>query len=1406
MTDPDSRTLFFIGAYRDNEVNETHPLMLTLDVIQKGGTIVNHISLMPLNLSQINRLVSDSLNCEQEKSLPLAKLVFSKTNGNPFFTGEFLKSLYKEKQIEFDHKHFKWKWSTEQIHALNITDNVLELVANKIQNLTGDLQHVLKLAACTGNQFELKALSIVCEQSQREIALLLRGALAQGFIVPLGDSYKSVEFDLPEPADGLTVEYRFSHDRIQQAVYSLIPETERSSVHLKMGKQLLKMTPPDMLEHKIFDITNQLNNGIELINLDSEKYELARLNLIAGKKAKAAAAYEHAFKYLNAGIKLVTSQQSHALNKTSQTQTFWQTNYNLALELHVETAEAAYLCNEFDKMEKLIQVVFDQARTLLDKVKAYEIKIQAFYAQNKMTEAVNTALSAMKLLGINFPKKPNKLNVLLAFIRTKFALTGKNIEDLENLSQMTDPNMQAALRIIVSSVLPAHYAAPQLFPLFVFKAVYLAVKYGAAPFITFAFAGYGLILCGVMGDTESGYKFGKLAVDLLERPDAKEFKAKTLVAVNSFIIHWKDHLRKTQQPFLDAYQYGLEAGDLEFAAISLSCYSRHSYFAGRELPALEQEVASYWDAIDRLKQETALNFQSVIRQVVLNLMSKGKKPYSLIGEWYNEETMLPIHLAANDKAAIFIIYLHKIILNYLFYRFHGAVKNATEAKKYIDGVMGRPHVPIFYFYNSLSRLAVFPDAQKPEQKRILKKVAANQKKMKKWAHHAPMNYLHKFFLVEAERCRILGEDGKAIEYYDQSISLAGKHEYINEEALANELAAKFYLTGKKTKIAEKYMTDARYCYLRWGASAKVKDLDNRYAELLDKMHSEVKSDKKASNLTVSSTINGSGEDLDLISLMKASQAISGEIVLSKLLDKLIRIVIENTGAQKGFLMLKSGDNLLVEAEGTADKGDVIILNSIPVDKTENFSVGIVNYVSRTHKAVILDDPVFEGPFKKDPYILNMNPKSILCEPLLYKSELIGILYLENNQTKYAFSSRHLKAIRLLSSRIAVSLENARLYESLKDQTIKIKSTNLKLNSEIEQRKKAETELTRYRDHLEELVEQRTKELQESRRSLAHLKGKTKKGRHFKNIIGNSQRMLEIYTYIEYLTNISTTVLITGESGTGKELVAQALHRAGNRKAKPFISVNCSALSESVLESELFGHVKGAFTGAENNKIGRFEKAGNGTIFLDEIGDISLHFQKRLLRILQEKEFEQVGGTTSMKMKARVLAATNQNILEKVRQGEFREDLYYRLKVVELNLPPLRDRKEDIPLLISHFLTYFNHKLGKKITDVSKEVLKHFIEHHWPGNIRELKNTIEHICVFCKNPAIMINDLPNDFRAFSRQTKLSKNHKNNPNQSILQALETTRWNKTHAAQLLGISRRTLYRKLEKQNIMTNKPPV
>ena len=309
--------------------------------------------------------------------------------------------------------------------------------------------------------------------------------------------------------------------------------------------------------------------------------------------------------------------------------------------------------------------------------------------------------------------------------------------------------------------------------------------------------------------------------------------------------------------------------------------------------------------------------------------------------------------------------------------------------------------------------------------------------------------------------------------------------------------------------------------------------------------------------------------------------------------------------------------------------------------------------------------------------------------------------------------------------------------------------------------------------------------------LVALERETEERRKYHSTIGKSEKMQKIYTLIEDIASVQTTVLITGESGTGKELVAEALHYRGERRKKPFVKVNCSALPESLLESELFGHVRGSFTGAVKDRNGRFQEADGGTIFLDEIGDISQEIQRLLLRVLQEKEFECVGSSTTTKVDVRVITATNQDLEERIKTGKFREDLYYRLNVIEINLPPLRERREDIPLLVSHFLDKFNKILKKSITGISANVQRLFMEYSWQGNIRELEHAVEYACILCRGTLITMDHLPVEMGKYAEsKTAIDGDER----LTILQALEASSWNVAKAARILGIGRRTIYRKI------------
>ncbi|MEG4367791.1 serine/threonine-protein kinase PknK, partial [Microcoleus sp. C2C6] len=721
------------------------------------GATINHITLTPLDIEHITNLIADTVRRDRASVILLAELVVGKTQGNPFFVNQFLRTLYEENLLNFNSEQRNWDWNISEIEAVGITDNVVELMVGKLRKMPDSTQQVLRLAACVGNSFDLNTLSIVNEKSTAETFTELLPAIQDGLI--LATSELGVTEEEIVQSHLVITTYKFLHDRVQQAAYALIEQNSKKTVHLQIGRLLWQNTSPEKRGEEIFALVDHLNLGIELVSDESERTEIAKLNLTAGQKAKAATAYESAVKYLQAGLGLLAEDS-------------WHSQYELTLALHEEAAEAAFLRGDFDRMQRFVEIVQNSAKTLLDQVKVYEIQMQAYIGQNRLLEAVDTALQVLKLFGVEFPQEPNPSDIEQAFEETAAILSGRRIEDLVDLPQMTDSYKLAAIRLLSSTFSPAYIAAPALLPLTLCKQVNLSVQYGNASVSPFAYANYGLLLCGVVGDIDSGYQFGQLALNLLSKLNAPEIKAKTVVIVNVFIRAWKEHLREILQPLVSAYSTALETGDLEFAGYGLMLYSYCAYFTGKELTVLEREMATYRDAVHKIKQKTALNYIEIFWQATLNLLGKSENPSVLKGEACDEEIKLLLHQQANDKAGVAYIYWNKFLLSYWFENYSEAIENIAIAEKYLDALVGLPPVPIFHFYDSLVGLAVYLDTKEHEQQNILDKVQANQEKMQKWAHHAPMNHLHKFYLVEAERHRVLGQKLEAIEMYDKAIALA----------------------------------------------------------------------------------------------------------------------------------------------------------------------------------------------------------------------------------------------------------------------------------------------------------------------------------------------------------------------------------------------------------------------------------------------------------------------------------------------------------------------------------------------------------------------------------------------------------------------------------------------------------
>ncbi|MEH2125790.1 trifunctional serine/threonine-protein kinase/ATP-binding protein/sensor histidine kinase [Nostoc sp.] len=1037
--------MLVIGAYRDNEVYPAHPLMLTLAKIHKNGANIHTITLASLNHTDLNHIITDTLKSNLEIALPLTDLVYQKTQGNPLFTNQFLKFLHEEKLINYNFDMGHWQCDLAQVRGLAFTEDVVEFMVLQLQKLPEATQKVLQLAASIDNQFDLATLAIVYEKSLAETAADLWKALQEGLVIPTTEVYKFYQQELEESIitsdswmiDSTSCSYKFLHDRVQQAAYSLIPENQKQTVHLKIGRLMLRNISLEEREENLFKLVNQLNLGVELITQPEEREELAKLNLTASHKAKISTAYEAAVEYTNFGIKLLTED-------------CWQHQYDLALTLYSTSAEVAHLNGDFEQTEQLIQVILQHGKTLIDQVKAYEVRILSQVAQNRMWEAIKTGLHVLKILGIELPEQPTPEDINCGLQETQLALEGKTIEGLLELKLMTEPDKLAAMNILTNIAAAAYLVMPELYPLILFKQVNLSLNYGNTANSLYGYSCYGLILGGIVGDIDSSYQFGQLTLKLLDKLNAKEFIAKTYMIVYGCLNHWKKHLREVLHPIQSAYYSGVETGDLEFAGYCACNYSLSSYFAGKELSSLAEEIGNYSQGLAQIRQEPSLHKNELYRQVVLNLLSKNQNPYRLIGDAYNEETMLPLHLQGNDKTMICSLYFNKLVLCYLFSEYAHAIENADLVQNYLESLLGSIIFALFHFYDSLSQLAVYYDASEDDRAFILKRVTANQEKMQNWAHHAPMNHLHKFHLVEAERYRILGEYIQAMEMYNRAIQGAKENEYIQEEALANELAAKFYLGWGKEQIAQTYLTNAYYCYVRWGAKAKVYDLEKRYPQLLtpilqwetirlnpteiaSTLH-KIPQSTFTAGMTISSTSTSISEALDLASVLKASQALSSEIHLDKLLSTLMQVVIENTGAKKSALILLKDNIWAIEAMfttgyayATVEKVPTI-LQSIPIEFSQDIPLTPINYVKRTLETLVIDDATVKNSFTSDSYIIEQQPKSLLCTPILHQGKLIGILYLENNLTAGVFTHDRLQVINLLCSQAAISLENASLYQ------------------------------------------------------------------------------------------------------------------------------------------------------------------------------------------------------------------------------------------------------------------------------------------------------------------------------------------------------------------------------------------
>jgi PAS domain S-box-containing protein len=995
LTHSEMRHLLLVGAYRDNEVSPSHPLLRTLGAIHKAGGRVQEIVLAPLGLADVGQLVADTLHCKPERAGPLAQLVQEKTGGNPFFAIQFLTALVEEGLIVFDPVAQAWQWEIGRIRARNYTDNVVDLMTGKLKRLSATTQNALKKLACLGNVADIATLALVHGTTEEAMHAALQEAVRAGLVFREDSTYRSL------------------HDRIQQAAYSLIPDEQRADIHLGIGRALLASMTADALTEHLFDVANQFNRGAARLIDRDEKAQVAAIDLRAGRKAKASAAYASACVYLAAGMALLDERD-------------WSSQYQLMFSLRLERAECAFLSGNYDEAEELISELLARGASTIDKAAAYRLKISLHVMRSENPEGVESALECLRLFGIEIPAHPTREQVAAEYEKVWNNLGERPIESLIDLPLMTDPEMQAAIDLLSALSSPAYFTDLDLYRLHFCHMVNLSMEYGATGASGHAYCGFGTTLGSAFRRHIDGYRFGKLACDLVEKHEFLAYRARTYFSME-LIVLWTQPIGTALDYIRAAFRASVDTGDFHFACISCNHAITDLLARGDHLDEVWRESERGLDFVRKARFRDVIDIMVSQQRFIENMRGRTAS-FSTFSDAKFDETAFEARLTEDRMAAMVDWYwILKLQARFISGDYEAAIAAAGKAKALLWASDAHIQLLDYYYYAALTVAALYENAPADKQQEWRDVLTSHQEQLREWAENYPPTFGDKYALVAAEIARLEGRELDAERLYEQAIRSARDHGFVQNEGLAHEVAASFYAARGFENIANAYLRNARYCYLRWGADGKVRQLDRLHPHL-------AAADGNHSTATTGSPL----QQLDVASVVKASQAVSSEIVLSKLIERLMTIALENAGADRGLLILPAEDEHLIQAKAQTT-GDQIKVELSQEPITGNACPeSLVRYVIRTQKSVILDDGSRPNLFSEDDYLRSRRAKSILCLPLIKQERLTGLLYLENTLTSHAFTPERIALLELLAAQAAISLENTCLYSDLQERVAKFR--------------------------------------------------------------------------------------------------------------------------------------------------------------------------------------------------------------------------------------------------------------------------------------------------------------------------------------------------------------------------------
>ncbi|WAS91766.1 ATP-binding protein [Nannocystis punicea] len=990
------RHLLVIEAFRDNEVATTPQLQSHLAALRGATPAPAEIVLGALDVEDIEQLLRDALGGSGSLR-PLAEEMLRRTGGNPLFVREYLRFVHREARLRFDADAGTWTWALARVDAASVPETIAELFGATLRKLPPSTLQAVKVAACIGTRFDVDLLAEVLGCDPSEAVLRLEPALA---------------LDLVAEADPSAM--RFFHDRVRQTADALVDEELRPALHLAIARVLLaRVDAAGESPEALFDLVAHLRHAEPELHDPSLRRRAAELHLHAARRARTSASYDAALAHTLGGLLLLRSREAREA-------TSWIAGDALCFGLHFEQANCEYLRGAFDRADACLDALAARELSPHERAHVQALRVTVHVTTGRIHAAIEAGRQGLQLLGVELPEgaEARKAAVAAELAAIQDELANRPFLALMDAPPLQEPDLRAALEILQELLTPANMTMPDLYALLITKQVRLTMDHGLTDLSAFTYVIFGFFLATVRRSYIEAEAFGRFALELNEGRGSAELRCRLGFVFASY-THFSRSLAEVVSDLQRARRDGLESGDYNYLSFACS----HQIIAMLSLGRPLAEVATATDEalvlMERTRVASSRAVLTVARQFVAALAGDTVAPHALSDAGFDEESFRERLRRDSLTFALRWYYIAKLQLGVLLGRPEEALALLREVGPVIQAGYG------FYFTTELPLFGALAAAAAVGRSLSVDEalrawIDPFHDQLVEWSEFAPETYEHRARLVAAERARLCGDDERASAAYDDALRLAVENGFSWHAALAAELAGRHFIARGRVQIGQMLLRDASERYARWGAHPKAAQLRRDLPHVA------------AVEPTAAFVTRAAQAELDLRSVLRASQAFAAELRFEDLIHTVMRIVVLTAGASRGVLVLQEHHGLAVVGEFAADDGARTQLALQPLEACPHVPAVPIRLAFRTGQLVTLDDPDAAAALASDPVIARLRPRSLLCLPLALRGQRLGALYLENRVTAGAFTPARIETLNLLSSQIAISIEHARLVARLQE--------------------------------------------------------------------------------------------------------------------------------------------------------------------------------------------------------------------------------------------------------------------------------------------------------------------------------------------------------------------------------------